>query len=172
MFIHRILELPWFIFIFAHHITINFFENILCIHSGVIFGTNCNILILTLFSSVFPMSLTFICCTSALQHLKPYLWVQPFGGLNATANWLQIVFVWFSTSSFCFCCLLHPAVIPCGIMFKINYKLVVVFEKYLLLLLDDVQDIDVLFLEAETHFSLKILSFKGHIKFQTYFSAS
>lgn len=96
MFIHRILELPWFIFIFAHHITINFFENILCIHSGVIFGTNCNILILTLFSSVFPMSLTFICCTSALQHLKPYLWVQPFGGLSAhcklTTNCLCLVF--------------------------------------------------------------------------------
>lgn len=68
--------------------------------------------------------------------------------------------------------LLHPAVIQCGIMVKINYKLVVVFEEYLSLLLNDIQALGILFMEAGICFSLKILSFKGHIKFQTCFSAS
>jgi hypothetical protein len=57
-------------------------------------------------------------------------------------------------------------------MVKINCKLEVVFGENLLLLLDDAQAIDAVFMKAGTCFSLKILFFTGHIKSQTCFSAS
>lgn len=155
------LSSPSFSVTFALHTTINMFWKYTLSSFWGIFEANCDISKLPLFSPISPITPFCICCPFSLQYPKFWL-CRHLEGETGNANWLQIVYIIILTAESCSYSVWNNDQNQLQ-----TYRLWGLF----IIVMRWFTNYCALFMKAGTCFFLKILSFKGHIKFQTCFSA-